>query len=524
MILSAAIVVIVALIMTVTLEMFSSNIKSMGNSAASKSTFYLAQSALQIAKRDIIANGKGCLGINNQNYTSPNSIPNIQGQYTVNSCHPKVEASLLIGTSPTSTFIYINNSQDNTGYINSNISETTNSIQLSNASSFDQTGSIKINDEYISYNKKNGNTLSEITRGVAGTAATSHNSGTLAIQGFFRPTSNTEGIIQINDEIISYKNIVDFYSIKILYNITRGIAGTTAESHYAGDEVKQNQCILTADSAIPDFLNSENRKTIQENIIVEKTSSLLFGENNPPVISSSNVTLSGSGKVEVFNSNINSGSTIISSGNIRLRGGAQTRYNDTLASTPYNISTDIELNATYIEPLFINIFSNPDINSIKNMPQSRTVTPNNFKSNNFSYTRDEIIIVDGTLKYGGIDSDSKSPYVLIVDGDFKLNGSAHDINIGTESEPTIIIVTGNYNNSGDAKSTINGLLYTMGNFSIGGSAATTVKGFSITEGRVKVNGAGRLILHPNFIQNLSSNPLLKKSNSSKFINKKEIFE
>ena len=77
MILSAVIVVIIALITTLTLGIFGSNIKSAANTATSKSALYLANSALQIAKRDIIINERRCLGINHTLYTSPQSIPNM---------------------------------------------------------------------------------------------------------------------------------------------------------------------------------------------------------------------------------------------------------------------------------------------------------------------------------------------------------------------------------------------------------------------------------------------------------------
>jgi hypothetical protein len=65
--------------------------------------------------------------------------------------------------------------------LSSNVSDTDLTIELANASKFPDSGSIIINKEVIKYDQKNGNILSELTRGSQNTIPSSHNAGDIVL-------------------------------------------------------------------------------------------------------------------------------------------------------------------------------------------------------------------------------------------------------------------------------------------------------------------------------------------------------
>lgn len=65
--------------------------------------------------------------------------------------------------------------------LSSNVSDTDLTIELANASKLPDSGSIIINKEVIKYDQKNGNILSELTRGSQNTIPSSHNAGDIVL-------------------------------------------------------------------------------------------------------------------------------------------------------------------------------------------------------------------------------------------------------------------------------------------------------------------------------------------------------
>lgn len=176
LIISAAIIIVISIVATLVIGMFTGGVKSTGNVAESSSAFYLANSGLQIAKRDIIVNKEGCSLINGTTLYTNATLTNIPGQYTINGCSNSVNNSLAgaIGNS-----ILLTNTIIASSTLNSLSGST---IALASSTGFATNGTIKIDNEYISYRSISGSTLQNITRGVGGTTAATHNNGAAITQ------------------------------------------------------------------------------------------------------------------------------------------------------------------------------------------------------------------------------------------------------------------------------------------------------------------------------------------------------
>jgi hypothetical protein len=148
------------------------------------------------------------------------------------------------------TYNYLDQTIDEIGVINV-VGIDPNTIILNDASDFDPSGVILIEDEIISYTNKGigneTNFLLGCTRGYAGTIATPHGYGTtvykldqlLLGQGTIKLLSSDasimefitgqgnftkQGTIQVGSEIIKYSD-------KVLYDLTRGIGSTPIGNH-----------------------------------------------------------------------------------------------------------------------------------------------------------------------------------------------------------------------------------------------------------------------------------------------------
>lgn len=126
------------------------------------------------------------------------------------------------------------------------ISSTANSVVVNDSSYFPNSGSVQIGSEYVNYSGNTGNTLTGLTRGVRQTGTIPNDisstfTGEIALNG-----SNTQigfwgGYLQIDGgEVVkvNYNKSYDDFDNNTINIIARGQRGTTAESHSAGDSVR----------------------------------------------------------------------------------------------------------------------------------------------------------------------------------------------------------------------------------------------------------------------------------------------
>jgi hypothetical protein len=107
------------------------------------------------------------------------------------------------------------------------LTATSYSIPLADASAFPDKGTVKIGSEYIRYATKTVNTLSGLTRGSDATTAAASSSGAAAV---------FVGIIQLEDELIMYTG-KSTHTLNV--GIVRGVRGTTGAAHDSGVTVKE---------------------------------------------------------------------------------------------------------------------------------------------------------------------------------------------------------------------------------------------------------------------------------------------
>ncbi|MDC0578158.1 hypothetical protein OAO38_00645, partial [Candidatus Pelagibacter ubique] len=113
---------------------------------------------------------------------------------------------------------------------------------------FPTSGSVQIGSEYVSYTGKSGNTLTGLSRGVRQTGTIPNNITSTFIGKITLNSQNTQagfwgGYVQIGGgEVVKIDYSASFNDFdNNTINITaRGQRGTTAESHSAGDTVRNH--------------------------------------------------------------------------------------------------------------------------------------------------------------------------------------------------------------------------------------------------------------------------------------------
>ena len=126
------------------------------------------------------------------------------------------------------------------------ITNSSNSVAVTDSSYFPTSGSVQIGSEYVNYTGKSGNTLTGLNRAQRNSATIPNNinstfTGEIALNG-----SNTQigfwgGYVQIGDgEVVKvdYDGSYDDFDNNTINITARGQRGTTAESHSAGDSVR----------------------------------------------------------------------------------------------------------------------------------------------------------------------------------------------------------------------------------------------------------------------------------------------
>ena len=117
--------------------------------------------------------------------------------------------------------------------IAANVTLTSPSLSLASASAFPDKGTVLLGSEKILYGTKSGNLLTDLTREVDGTTATTHTSGAAI---------TFVGLIQIEDELIQYTGKT---SQTLDAGVVRGVRGTTAVTHADGTVVKEANDFIT---------------------------------------------------------------------------------------------------------------------------------------------------------------------------------------------------------------------------------------------------------------------------------------
>lgn len=160
LILAIVIIVIVAFVGVTLVRMFIGGSSSESNVALSSQAFYIANSGMEIAKRDIVVNKIACTAINGTTkYTAANRA---NGQFTV------------IGSA---------NAAASTITTDINDTEASPSVVLANANGFTAEGGVvRIDNELFYYSSIISNTLQNVKRGVSGTFVAAHNSGSNILQ------------------------------------------------------------------------------------------------------------------------------------------------------------------------------------------------------------------------------------------------------------------------------------------------------------------------------------------------------
>jgi Tfp pilus assembly protein PilX len=321
---------------------------------------------------------------------------------------------------------------DTTTTLSSALTSTSSSLSLSDASSFGNQGVVLIDNEYIGYLNKNNNTLIDLVRGFKNTSATSHSANT---------------------------------------------------------NVRQDQCLLTAQGAFPSFSDPVGKVSLQ-GVLIKKLFSFEFG--TPSLLSASEITLRGNSSITnsgvVLNSEQYPGSTMISGASITVQGSAQTKVSNgsggtVVSSTASSVKPDLmqNVNALTSATLYHYYFGAP-LTTISS-------------------------IADHTYNVNNIDNVSGK--IIWIDGNFTIRGSS-TYDIGTPANPVILIIDGDLDIAGSPTINFNGLLYVTGEIKIVGSADIIGNATIASEGSGDINsevdlgGSMNINLNPTNLSALSS--------------------
>jgi|GEM_PF-3332487 len=312
----------------------------------SKQAGLIAQSALSMAQRVLVNKSLTCATINGDSQFTQASL--LGGQMTVTGSVTDVSATLA-----------------------SAITAGSGSLTLSNASSFASSGVVKIDNEYIGYYSKSGNTLN---------------------------------------------------------NLVRGLSATSAVIHSSSAEVTQDQCLLTSQGAYPSFSNIVGQHTLQE-VLIKKLFNFDYG--TPSILSASEITLRGNSSITnpgvVLNSAEYPGSTMISGASINIQGSAETIVGDgsggtVVSSTAGSPQADLMDNVSTINSanLYSYYFDVP-------LTTIYSIADHSYDENNISGVTGKVIWIDGDFDITGASTydigTAADPVILIIDGDLRITGN-----------------------------------------------------------------------------------------------------
>jgi hypothetical protein len=292
---------------------------------------------------------------------------------------------------------------------------------------------------------------------------------------------SSEGVVFIGNETIGYYS----KSGNTLQNLKRGLGGTTAISHNSTDAVTQSDCLLTSTGAVPDFTSPKGRRTAQEVLSTESSGGGSLGGETPVIMTASIFDLRGS--ATIYNRGVTlsdpnySGSTIKSGSDVDLRGSAVTYVSDggsglVQSSTSSNVQPDIqEYDSNVTSSNLYSYFFTEPLTTIYGIADH-------------SYSKSNLSGVTGKTVW--------------INGQLKLTGNK-TYNIGTHSQPVVLVIDGDFDLAGGITINLYGLVYVTGDMKLSGSAFFVGEGAVAAEGEAKITGAMNLDLNPSALGDMS---------------------
>lgn len=441
-IMAVILIVVVGLISSMLAYLFLGKTLTSSGTGQSNQAYYVAQAGLELAKRAII-NSNNCSSINGLAAYTNASILNGAGQFTATGT-PSNGTSTLSG----------------------NITNSSSSITLNNASTFASQGIALIESEQISYNSIDVNTLQNVARGINGTAAVAHNFNT---------------------------------------------------------PVNQNQCLISSTGGVPTLAAPAGRRILQQ-ILPAQTFSLP-GVSTTALASFGNVILSGTPFIinpaaRLLGSTY-TGNTIVTRGSVTISGNGGTKINSDSGLVQSSSRTgilgdviqnyDVDSTADFFALFFNQTLS--QLNSQAGSIGSGGITISG--SGNTQSIADSggmILKLNGNVTISGgnntlnLAAGATTPRVVIINGDLTVSGGNNHINVGnpTSGVPAILIVTGDFVDSGGNNSTnFYGLVYVGDNLTLSGASGLAGNGMFAVEGRTTFSGAGTMSFDPGILSKLS---------------------
>jgi Tfp pilus assembly protein PilX len=401
-----AIMAFVGLILT---RLFANQTYTSTNLLLSKQALYMAVSGLEIAKRDLTQKAISCNNLGAQHAGPQNTGEAINnGQFLVTGVQSNPLTTLLSGS----------------------ISNSSTSIQLANTAGFASSGIIKIDSEYIFYSSMSGNVLNNLSRGKAGSAASSHNSGAI---------------------------------------------------------VSQNQCYITSTGFItPDITKPGKKISSTVSSVVIMSSEMSLGGYQPSVSSGGSVSMSGNAYIAnpgiTLNGEGYTGSTlgIVGSNSLDISGNAGTKVENAAGSglvtstTRTNILTDIVRNVSTDPSLYYSYFGN--------------YTPADLQA---AATNDGNYINASISNFNAINGVTGE--VIYINGNMNVTGNSQ-ATIGTPTAPVVLYVNGSVNAGGTINLTVYGIVYVTGTINLSGNSSIQGEGSLATVGGLNMSGSTNIAL------------------------------
>jgi len=352
LILAAVLIIIATFVGSLLVNMFMGKTVATQNNLKSSAAFYLANSAMEIAKRDIVVNHLTCAGMNGA------------AKYT--------NAALLNGTFTVTGTSYLAQST-----LTSVVSASDTSIPIASTANFASNGVALIGNENVQYVGISGNTLLNAVRGVFGSTAATHALGTTVTQDQCLITA-----------IGGVPNLTNPDGKRTIQQALLGRIGF----HY--------------DSSIPAMVSGAS-VTLQGSPAVINPSVTTSSFNFPgsTVVSSGTVSVGGAATTQVSNG---SGGLVVSSNKNGLAGDVVPNYSGASAGSLFNAffnATKAQIQATATTVINTNITASNF--STLNGHTGETVWLNgNINTNGGSVTigtssNPVILIVNGSVSLGG---------------------------------------------------------------------------------------------------------------------------
>lgn len=397
LIFALVLILVMSFISLMLTHLFTDQTNTSSNQLSSKQALSIAVSGLDIAKRDLTKKAIACNALG----TLHTAEPLLNGEFSIVGAQTNVITVL-----------------------SENLTTTSSSIHLADATGLAASGIVKIDNEYIYYASLSGNVLSTLTRGKASSSPSSHNSGVTVIH---------------------------------------------------------SQCMITSTGAIPTFNAAKYKNSVSS--VVVMSGEMSFGGYQPSVSSAGDVSLSGSAYIANPGIAVNDpdyvGSTvgIMSSYSLDLSGNASTMNEDSTgtglvsSSTKQNILSDVIQNVSTDPSLYFSYFGTYTPAQL----QATATAQGNYYNTSLSNTTidaingvmGEVIYVNGDINLSSNTSltigSPTAPVVLYVDGSFTSTGTLNLTIYG------IIYVTGAINFSGDAAIDGQGSLATESGLNMTGS-------------------------------------------------------